>query len=67
MRMWGQVFGQTADQDMRDGINGYDADTFGIAVGLDTENIGNDTVVGMAFSYADTDVSSDSKGARCTL
>jgi len=66
LRMWGQVFGQSADQDDRDGIDGYDADTFGFAVGLDTENIGNDTVVGLAFSYADTDVSSDNANTTDT-
>lgn len=59
LRAWAQVFGQTGDQDDRDGINGYDVDTYGFAVGLDTQALADQMVVGLAFSYADTEVDSD--------
>lgn len=59
LRVWGQGFGQTADQDRRDGIDGYNSDTYGAAFGLDTENISDSAVLGVALSYANTDVDSD--------
>lgn len=59
LRLWGQAFGSTADQDHRDGIDGYEADTFGGAVGLDTTNLSDSAVIGVAFSYADSDIDSD--------
>lgn len=63
MRGWAQAFGGTADQDRRNGVDGYEADTYGVAVGVDgsTRNGGN---IGVAFSYANTDV--DSKNAANT-
>jgi outer membrane autotransporter protein len=60
LKVWGQAFGSVGDQDDRDGISGYDVDTIGFAVGVDTENLGDNTVVGLAFAYADTEVDSDS-------
>ncbi|MFP4464942.1 MAG: autotransporter domain-containing protein [Alphaproteobacteria bacterium] len=57
---WGQAFGKTGDQDERDNISGYDVDTYGLAFGVDTENLGDNLTVGLAFSYGDTEV--DSKG-----
>ncbi len=59
MKVWGQGFGQTADQDRRDGVDGYNSDTYGAAFGLDTENLSDAAVVGVAFNYANTDVDSD--------
>ncbi|MCB9979289.1 MAG: autotransporter domain-containing protein [Rhodospirillales bacterium] len=59
LRLWGQAFGSTADQDHRDGVDGYEADTFGGAVGLDTTNLSDNAVIGVAFSYADSDIDSD--------
>lgn len=61
---WTQGFGKVAEQDRRDGIDGYDADTYGLAVGIDSANVMNDATVGVAFSYANTDV--DSKNANAT-
>ncbi len=63
LRAWSQVFGATGEQDRRDGVDGYDFDTYGVAVGIDSENVFEDTVMGIAFSYADTDADSDN-GAR---
>lgn len=56
---WIQGFGQQATQDRRDGIDGYDADTYGVAVGLDTANMIKDGTVGVALSYGNTDVESN--------
>ncbi|NCC21779.1 MAG: autotransporter domain-containing protein [Alphaproteobacteria bacterium] len=63
--MWGQVFGQTGEQDKRDGISGFDVDTVGFAVGVDTQNLMADTTVGLAFAYADTEV--DSKNVNTEI
>jgi len=59
--MWGQFFGSNTEQDERGGVAGYDADNYGVALGFDSEEIVNDTVLGLALSYGNTDV--DSKGA----
>lgn len=58
--MWMKPFASFGDQGVRKGIAGYDSDTYGIAVGADTR-INAHSVVGLSFSYADTDV--DGKGA----
>lgn len=57
--VWTKAFGQLAEQDQREGVAGYDADTYGVAVGIDTENLAKDALVGVALSYANTDVESD--------
>lgn len=57
---WGEVFGVTADQDKRSSIDGYEAETYGLALGGDKE-LNEKLVVGLALSYADTSV--DGKGA----
>ncbi len=62
--VWGQVFGQTGEQDRRGGIDGYDVDSLGVSVGIDTRNLADNATVGLAFSYADTEV--DSKNANRT-
>ena len=59
LRGWVQGFGQTGDQDVRDGVAGYDVDSYGIAVGLDTESLAENWIWGVAFAYADTEVDSD--------
>ena len=64
--VWGKLFGQTADQDNREGVSGYDADTYGMAVGIDSENVVPGALVGMSFSYADTDVESENVNSTDT-
>jgi len=59
VRFWGQAFGQTADQSTRGGVAGYDSRTLGMAFGADTDNMYDDAVVGLSFSYANSDVDSD--------
>jgi len=50
--IWGQAFGITATQDRRKGFDGYDADTVGFAFGGDKLLDSNDWTVGLAYSYA---------------
>lgn len=57
--IWAQGFGVTGDQDARDGVAGYDVDTLGFAVGVDTSSLADNWVVGLGFAYANTDVDSD--------
>jgi outer membrane autotransporter protein len=57
--MWAKAFGQSADQDTREGVSGYEADTYGVTVGLDSESIIDDGLLGVSFTYANTDVESD--------
>lgn len=59
LKTWGQVFGTTGTQDERDGVSGFDVDGYGITVGVDTETLAEDMTVGLAFTYADTEVDSD--------
>ena len=56
---WVQGFGFRGDQDERDGIDGYSADTGGFALGGDTLLNNGDFRIGAAFSYASTNVESD--------
>ncbi|MGD9638192.1 MAG: autotransporter outer membrane beta-barrel domain-containing protein [Alphaproteobacteria bacterium] len=53
--LWGQFFGFTADQSQRNGIEGYDADTQGFAVGADKE-VNENLTLGLALSYALTNI-----------
>jgi len=64
LKAWVQGYGTTATQDARDGVDGFDADTLGMAVGIDTETLADGWVWGLGFSYADTEV--DSENANTT-
>lgn len=59
LKAWIQGFGTTGEQDKRDGVSGYDVDSVGFAVGVDTETVAEDLTVGVAFAYANTDVESE--------
>lgn len=59
LNAWIQGFGSQGQQDERDGVSGYDADTYGFAVGFDTQELAQDITVGLSFAYADTEVDSD--------
>jgi outer membrane autotransporter protein len=56
--VWLQALSSDANQDSRHGIDGYDANTNGIAVGADGK-LNTDTTVGLAYSYLTSDVKSD--------
>lgn len=61
---WSKAFGQIAEQDRREGVAGYDADTYGFAVGIDSSDNMDDSLIGFSFSYANTEV--DSEGTNDT-
>ncbi|MCO7612686.1 autotransporter domain-containing protein [Pseudomonas chlororaphis] len=56
--VWIQALSSDAEQGSRHGIDGYDANTNGIAVGADGK-LNADTTVGLAYSYLTSDVKSD--------
>ncbi|HVY07005.1 MAG TPA: autotransporter domain-containing protein [Burkholderiales bacterium] len=57
---WVQGFGFYGQQDQRNGVDGYTASTGGIAVGADTAiGAGNTTRVGIALSYASSEIDDD--------
>lgn len=56
--VWLQVLNSSAEQARRDGIAGYDADSNGIAIGVDGKLLENLTL-GVAYGALETDVKSD--------
>jgi len=58
LSIWGQVFGQHASQDERDNIPGYDANTFGMVVGVDTDQLFDNATIGIAASYGNSAIKS---------
>ncbi len=61
--VWGEVFGRTAEQDSSSvSVAGYDADTFGIAVGASLPL--TDTLTGgVNITYASIDIENDGVGS----
>lgn len=59
---WMKTFGSWASQDARNGVSGFDADSKGMALGLDAA-VSENTRLGLAFAYAKTDVDGDSRVA----
>jgi len=55
---WIKSFGSWASQDARNGVSGFDADSKGLALGLDAA-VSQSTRLGLAFAYAKTDVDGD--------
>lgn len=55
---WFQVLHNDSNQDKRDGIDGYSANATGFSAGIDGQ-LNDATVLGLAYSYVDTDVDSD--------
>lgn len=58
-KVWARGTASFLDQDERNGVAGYDAETYGVTVGYDNEFM-EDAVAGLAFTYAYTDVDGDS-------
>jgi outer membrane autotransporter protein len=54
---WIQGYDKDTGQELREGIDGYDVDMYGIALGADAP-VGERTTVGVAISYADSQVDS---------
>ncbi len=57
--VWFQGYGGTAKQENIEGVNGYDADTYGIAFGIDKE-VGNNAIIGLSGSYGNTEIDNNS-------
>ncbi len=53
--VWGDIFVGTADQDPRDGFEGYETDHYGLTFGVDWA-ISDVSELGVALTYTDTDV-----------
>lgn len=60
--IWIQALAADAEQDERDGIAGYDADTQGFVLGLDGE-LNNGSVVGAAYSFTNTESDSETSSS----
>jgi len=54
--MWLQIFGANIDQDNVGGVSGYDANGQGLAFGIDGLSADGATRIGIAGSFANTDV-----------
>jgi outer membrane autotransporter protein len=62
--VWAQIFGSSATQDKVGTIDGYDADSSGLALGWETEKSGD--LMGLSVSYSDSDVDGKSASASHT-
>ena len=58
---WVQAFGSSFDQGLRNGVDGYDGTTIGLAGGVEA-GVARNVTVGASFAYAATDLSD--KGSR---
>ena len=59
--IWLQAFSDSSEQNDRNDVNGFDADSSGLAVGLERD-ISPNTRLGIAFSRTDADVDSNRFG-----
>ncbi len=57
--VWAHALSNHGDQDRRSGVDGYESNSAGIAVGVDGK-INDQTTVGVAYSYLNSNVTSDS-------
>lgn len=60
--LWLQPFGTWADQDSRDGVAGFEVNTYGLVFGGDAA-ISEQTRLGLALAYAGSQVDGDSRTA----
>jgi len=64
--MWVQIFGADVDQDNVGGVSGYDADGQGLAIGIDGMSEDGATRIGIAGSFANTDVTGKDSTTKTT-
>ena len=57
--IWAKLIGNKGSHDAENGVTGYEADSYGAIVGLDTP-ISSNLNLGVAVSYIDTDANTDS-------
>lgn len=65
-KVWGQGFGNSITQDAREGIDGYEAGSIGLAVGIDTADKLEGMTIGLAGAYATTSIDSDNENKTKT-
>lgn len=63
---WMQALGRHSSQNERDGIQGYDSNTWGAAVGFDTADSLDKMVFGVGLGYARSNVDSDNANNTST-
>jgi autotransporter family porin len=61
--IWLKPFGSKTEQDNRQGVTGYDIDSYGLALGFDGD-VSASWNVGFAFAYMNSDVESNSAAGR---
>lgn len=62
--VWVKPYGSMGSQDDKDGVNGFDIDTYGIGVGFDGEYKENHQIgVGLFYTKADVDVNNVSQSS----
>ena len=54
---WIQGYDKDTEQEIREGIDGFDVDMYGVALGADAP-VGERATVGLAISYAESQVDS---------
>jgi outer membrane autotransporter protein len=64
--MWAQGFGSTVTQDDKDGARGYDADSAGASIGMDTDTLIDGVTTGVAVTYGNSTVDSNASGGAST-
>jgi len=62
--VWAQIFGSSAAQDRVGAVDGYDSDSSGLALGWETDKLGD--LMGLSVSYSDSDVDGKSASASHT-
>lgn len=62
VRMWGQYFFEDATQGKRQGIAGFNSTTNGVALGIDSTELLENSVIGVGASFGNTKV--DAKNAN---
>ena len=65
-KFWVQGYQSSAKQAYRNNIAGYNARTQGVSLGVDTENLLDDMVIGITAGYAHTDVNSKDRNETKT-
>lgn len=64
--LWVQGYGNSATQDEKSGVKGYDSTTLGGAVGVDSTSLVRNAVVGASFNYGKTNADSDNANTTDT-
>lgn len=59
VQLWAHAFATSAEQGARDGQASYDVSGSGVTFGVDTGDMHDKLTLGLALSYADTDINSN--------